>query len=102
MTDILQDEPWTFDDVQLYVRTLAAEHGLEDQITESLIIRFATLAQMAEKLDVNSLAFQDTEGLLSACGGTSDEFCLACFNGDYPVAPPQLGWKHCLETRAPT
>ena len=44
MSEVLE-ELWTYDDVQLYVRQLAAEHGLTDQITESVVLRCATLAQ---------------------------------------------------------
>ena len=45
MTEVLQDEPWSIEEIRHYVRILAAEYGLEDQVTDSLVLRFATLAQ---------------------------------------------------------
>jgi amidophosphoribosyltransferase len=72
-------------------------YGIDTPTTEELLASSHTLHDMTRKLGVDSLAFQDDSGLLAAVGGTKDEFCLACFNGEYPVAPPQPGWKHCLE-----
>jgi amidophosphoribosyltransferase len=72
-------------------------YGIDTPTREELIASSCTLEQIREKLEVDSLGFQETEGLLRSCDGTRDEFCLACFSGDYPVAPPQPGWKHCLE-----
>lgn len=36
---------WTYDQIREYVYSLAEQHGLVEQITESLVLRVATLAQ---------------------------------------------------------
>lgn len=76
-------------------------YGIDTPTTEELLASTHTLQEMTHKLGVDSLAFQETAGLMAAVEGDADEFCLACFSGDYPVSPPQPGWKHCLELQAP-
>jgi amidophosphoribosyltransferase len=39
------------------------------------------------------------EGMIKATGLTKDCFCLACFNGNYPIAPPEKIDKFCMELK---
>ena len=63
---------------------------------EQVDTRFASVDkrfdEMREEMDVDSLGFQTIEGLVAATGLPMNEFCLACFNNDYPTAIP-LGTK---------
>jgi len=36
-------------------------------------------------LDVDSIGYLSEEGLLSAVSGPKDNYCIACFSGDYPT-----------------
>ncbi len=76
-------------------------YGIDTPTEKELLASTHSRRQMAEKLGVNSLSFQDIDGLLKATEGTADEFCLACFLGDYPEPPPEPGWKQCLELEGP-
>ena len=41
-------------------------------------------------LNADSLGYLSLEGMVRATGRSANEFCLACFNGRYPVPPDQL------------
>ena len=50
-----------------------------------------TIAEMADFIQVDSLAFLSIDGLYRACGETgrskiAPQFCDACFTGDYPTS----------------
>jgi amidophosphoribosyltransferase len=38
---------------------------------------------------VDSLGYLSLDGMKRAAGGNSDEFCHACFSGQYPTAIPE-------------
>ena len=59
---------------------IAANHSIDD------ICRF---------IGLDSLYYLSLEGMLEAIGDRN--FCLACFNGDYPVLPDKKQSKLCLE-----
>ncbi len=60
---------------------IAANHAVED------IARF---------IGLDSLHYLSIDGLLASVT-QGDDYCLACFDGNYPVPPPAEGGKHCLE-----
>jgi len=37
--------------------------------------------------------------MVQATGMPLENFCLACYNGDYPLPPPERFGKFCLEGR---
>ncbi|HON07209.1 MAG TPA: amidophosphoribosyltransferase, partial [Verrucomicrobiota bacterium] len=50
-------------------------------------------------LHADSLAYLSTDGMVKATGHSQDSFCLACFDGNYPVPfDPNLD-KSILERR---
>ena len=54
--------------------------------------------EIAEAIGADSLAYLSVDGLIRAVGLPRENFCLACFTGDYPV-PVQLEMdKLSLET----
>ena len=60
-----------------------------------------TVDEIAQYLDVNSLAYLSLEGLLAAAGGGQTEgFCTACLSGEYPTPVPVEIGKFVLETPA--
>jgi amidophosphoribosyltransferase len=54
-----------------------------------LIASRKTVAEIREHIGADSLGYLLLEGLLRATGGTANDFCSACFTGDYPI-PIQL------------
>jgi amidophosphoribosyltransferase len=65
-------------------------YGINTPSQEELLASQMDVAQMAQHIGVDSLAFISTDGLYRAMGekNRSDEhpqYCDACFTGDYPI-----------------
>ncbi len=66
--------------------------GIDTPTREKLLAAQNSVAQMAELIGVDSLAFISLDGLYRAVGepgrnAAAPQFCDACFTGEYPVAP---------------
>jgi amidophosphoribosyltransferase len=55
---------------------------------------------MADYLGVDSIGYLDIDGMVRAIGLPKNEFCLACFNGQYPVPIDQELDKFIIERRS--
>jgi amidophosphoribosyltransferase len=62
-------------------------YGIDFPSGGELIANAKTIEEIRDHLDLDSLHYLSIEGLVEATGTTADNFCLACFNGDYPVQP---------------
>lgn len=56
-----------------------------------------TVEQIKNHVGATSLGYLSVPGVVRAVGRPKDEFCLACFNGDYPLAVPRDLEKFALE-----
>jgi amidophosphoribosyltransferase len=54
---------------------------------------------IAKFIGLDSLHYLTVEGMLKATGMGKDCFCLACYTGDYPIAPPEKIDKFCMEIK---
>ena len=54
---------------------------------------------IADFIGLDSLHYLTVEGMLKATGMGKDCFCLACYTGDYPIAPPEKIDKFCMEMK---
>ena len=63
--------------------------GIDMATRAELIAAHKSVPEIAEFLGADSLGYSSLDGLVRAVGLPRDTFCLACFNGDYPV-PVQL------------
>jgi amidophosphoribosyltransferase len=50
-------------------------------------------------LDADSLAYLSTEGMVASTGLSKDSFCMACYDGRYPVPYDPKTDKHIIERR---
>jgi amidophosphoribosyltransferase len=52
----------------------------------------------------DSLGYLSLEGMVRATGAPGDDFCRACFDGEYPIPVPEHAGKFVLEDqlRLPT
>jgi amidophosphoribosyltransferase len=73
--------------------------GIDTGDRNELIAHTMTIDEIAQHLDVDSLAYLDLDRLLAATGAAEQGFCDACFTGDYPVEVPLEVGKHVLEAR---
>jgi amidophosphoribosyltransferase len=62
-------------------------YGIDFPSGAELIANAKTIDEIRDHLGLDSLHYLSVEGLVEATGNSADNFCLACFNGDYPVAP---------------
>ena len=63
--------------------------GVDLATRKELIAANMTVAEIRDYVGADSLGFLSHEGLVRAVGLSKDNFCMACFTGDYPV-PVQL------------
>ncbi len=62
--------------------------GVDFPTKTELIAATKSPEEIARFLGVDSLGYLSEEGLLDAVSGPRESYCLACFDGDYPVPPP--------------
>ena len=69
-------------------------YGIDTPQKDELIASKMTVAQIAEYIGVDSLAYLSPEGLYRAAQTVKGKMCDGCFTGNYPVGTPsQFGQK---------
>ena len=63
-------------------------YGIDTDTQDQLIAATKSVAEIAEQIGVDTLAYLSWEGMLSATNQNPKNFCSACFTGDYPVEIP--------------
>jgi amidophosphoribosyltransferase len=64
-------------------------YGIDTDSQDQLIAATKSLAEIAEQIGVDSLAYLSWEGMLKATGENTNNFCSACFTGKYPISIPE-------------
>jgi amidophosphoribosyltransferase len=64
-------------------------YGIDTPNPDQLIAHQMTVEEMEKHFGVDSLAYQSIEGLVEATGIPHSNFCLACFNEEYPTLLPK-------------
>jgi amidophosphoribosyltransferase len=78
----------------------ACHYGIDFPDPEKLIANQHTLDEIRDYLGADSIGYLDVEGMVTATGQEEKNFCLACFNGDYPVPVDANVDKFIMERRA--
>jgi len=60
-------------------------YGLDFPDEQDLIANTMTIDEMRDFLGVDSLQYLSIRGMISASDLEPDDFCAACFSGDYPI-----------------
>ncbi len=77
----------------------ACHYGIDFPDPEKLLANQCTLDQIRDYLGADSIGYLDTASMVRATGQPENAFCLACFNGEYPVpVDPKLD-KFIMERR---
>ena len=63
-------------------------YGIDTPHRDKLIASQMSVPEIRDYLGVDSLEFMSIEGLLDAVGAPQDQYCLACFNNQYPTMLP--------------
>lgn len=64
-------------------------YGIDTDNQDQLIAATKSIAEIAKQIEVDSLAYLSWEGMLKATGENPNNFCSACFTGNYPVTVPE-------------
>jgi len=77
----------------------ACYYGIDFPNPKNLLANQFTPEEIIRYLGVDSVGYLDLEGMVRATGLSKNEFCLACFNAQYPVPiDPELD-KFIIERR---
>lgn len=64
-------------------------YGIDTDSQEQLIGATKSVEEIAQQIDVDSLAYLSWDGMLKATGEDPNSFCSACFTGNYPIPVPE-------------
>ncbi len=64
--------------------------GIDFPEPSRLIARNCSVDEIADELELDSLGYLSRDGMLSCVSAhASTDYCTACFDGEYPVEPPE-------------
>lgn len=72
-------------------------YGIDFSTKGELIACNHSVEEIRKFVGLDSLGYLSIEGLVEATGLPKSNFCLACFDGQYPVQPDLAFTKLCLE-----
>ena len=73
-------------------------YGIDFSTKGELIASERSVEEIKNFIGLDSLCYLSLPGMIQATGQPEDSFCLACFNGKYPIQPKEGISKLCLET----
>jgi len=71
--------------------------GIDTPDRTQLIGAVKTVEQIRRIFDADSIGYISPEGLVASTGLKKEHFCLACFNGDYPMEVPRTEGEKVFE-----
>jgi amidophosphoribosyltransferase len=74
-------------------------YGIDFPDRSKLMAANHSLEEIRKYLNADSLHYLSKEGLVKATGLPRNNFCMACYDGDYPVKYDPLADKHIMERR---
>ncbi len=75
--------------------------GTDIDDESALIANNHSVEEIAKIIGVDSLGYLSVENVRKLAAGARCGFCTACFDGDYPVAPPKVRQKNKFEQKLP-
>jgi len=74
-------------------------YGIDFPDRSKLMAASHTLDEICRYLNADSLGYLSEEGMVKATGLPAESFCMACYNGKYPVPYDAQVDKHIIERR---
>ena len=74
-------------------------YGIDFPDRKKLMAANHSLDEIRQYLNADSLGYLSMDGMVKATGLPKDSFCLACYDGNYPVAYDPMTDKHIMERR---
>lgn len=75
-------------------------YGIDFPDRSKLLASNYTIDEIRRYLNADSLGYLSLDGMVRAVGDPRSSFCLACFNGEYPVPYSPTVEKHVMERNA--
>jgi len=72
-------------------------YGVDFPTRTELVADGRTIEQICEIIGADSLGFLSVEGMREAVRGGSEDYCTACYTGEYPVQPADEMDKYSME-----
>ncbi|MCJ7832006.1 MAG: amidophosphoribosyltransferase [Actinobacteria bacterium] len=72
-------------------------YGIDMSTRQELIASDLSVEQIREYVGADSLAYLSLDGMVSATAQPKNDFCRACFDGEYPIPIPEEAGKFVLE-----
>jgi len=73
-------------------------YGIDFPAKESLVAYDKKISEIREYLGVDSLGYLSLEGMLKCLPGNKNQYCTACWKGNYPIRVKELN-KYALERK---
>ncbi len=77
----------------------ACYYGIDFPDPEKLIANQMTIEQIRDYLGADSIGYLDVDSMVAATGLPESNFCIACFNGQYPLPYDESFDKLFMEKR---
>jgi amidophosphoribosyltransferase len=77
----------------------ACHYGIDFPDPANLLANQCSMDQIREYLGADSIGYLDIDGMVRATEKNANRFCLACFNGDYPIPVDPKVDKFIMERR---
>jgi amidophosphoribosyltransferase len=74
-------------------------YGIDFPDRSKLMAANYTLDEIRRYLNADSLGYLSIDGMVMATGHAKNSFCMACYDGNYPVPYDPLVDKHIMERR---
>jgi amidophosphoribosyltransferase len=74
-------------------------YGIDFPDRSKLMAANHSIEEIRKYLDADSLHYLSQDGMVAATGLARNGFCMACYDGNYPVAYDPAVDKHIIERR---
>jgi amidophosphoribosyltransferase len=74
-------------------------YGIDFPDRKKLMAANYSIPEICKYLNADSLAYLSREGMVKSTGLPAESFCMACYDGKYPVAYDPKVDKHIIESR---
>jgi amidophosphoribosyltransferase len=74
-------------------------YGIDFPDRNKLMAANHSLEEIRKYLNADSLCYLSQAGMIKATGLPADSFCMACYDGNYPVPFDPAVDKHIIERR---
>jgi len=76
-------------------------YGIDTDTQEQLIGAMKSVEEIREHIGADSLAYLSIEDMVASTGQSADRYCMACFDGDYPIDIPDAVRKGKMALEKP-